>query len=162
MDRLGVRIRAARPSELVPDLLRIYHLSRAAFAHNFLYTELPQATYLAQYEKILPHIQPELLLLAERGTDLLGFVFAIPDLAQAARSQPIDTFLLKTVAILPDSALAGLGALMAEQVQREGRRLGFRRCIHALMYENNVSLNTSLRYGSVMRRYALFGRELSR
>jgi hypothetical protein len=162
MDRLGVRIRAARMPELPSDLVRIYRLSQVAFAHNFLYTRLPQAAYLAQYEKILPHIQPDLLLLAERGPDLVGFVFAIPDLAQAARSQPIDTFLLKTVAILPDSALAGLGALMAERVQQEGRRLGFLRCIHALMYEKNLSLNTSLRYGSVMRRYALFSRELSR
>jgi GNAT superfamily N-acetyltransferase len=162
MERLGVRIRAARLPELPSDLVRIYRLSQAAFAHNFLYTELPQAAYLAQYEKILPHMQPDLLLLAERGPDLVGFAFAIPDLAQAARSQPIDTFLLKTIAILPDPALAGLGALMAERVQQEGRRLGFRRCIHALMHEKNVSLNTSLRYGSVMRRYALFSRELSR
>jgi GNAT superfamily N-acetyltransferase len=162
MDRLGVHIRAARPPDLPSDLVRIYRLSQIAFAHNFLYTELPQSAYLAQYEKILPHIQPELFLLAERGGDLVGFVFAIPDLAQAARGLSIDTFLLKTVAILPDPALAGLGALMAARVQQEGHRLGFRRCIHALMYEKNVSLNTSLRYGSVMRRYALFSQELPR
>jgi GNAT superfamily N-acetyltransferase len=162
IDRLGVQIRAARRPELPSDLIRIYRLSQVAFAHNFLYTELPQIGYLAQYEKILPHIQTELLLLAERGSDLVGFVFAIPDLAQAARSQAIDTFLLKTVAVLPDPALAGLGALLAALVQQEGHRLGFRRCIHALMHEKNVSLNTSLRYGSVMRRYALFSRELPR
>ncbi|HTW49780.1 MAG TPA: hypothetical protein VMD92_17620 [Acidobacteriaceae bacterium] len=162
MDRLGVRIRTARLPELLSDLVRIYRLSQVAFARNLLYTDLSQADYLTQYEKIVPHIQPELLLLAERGGDLVGFVFAIPDRAQAARGRPIDTFLLKTVAILPDPALAGLGALMAESVQQEGHRLGFRRCIHALMYEKNVSLNTSLRYGSVMRRYALFSRELPR
>jgi hypothetical protein len=162
MEGLGVGIRAARIPELPSDLVRIYRLSQVAFSHNFLYTELPLAAYLAQYEKILPHIQPDLLLLAERGADLVGFVFAIPDLAQAALSQPIDTFLLKTVAILLDPAFAGLGALLAERVQQEGRRLGFRRCIHALMHEKNVSLNTSLRYGFVMRRYALFSRELSR
>jgi len=161
MDRLGVRIRAIRLPELQTDLVRIYRLSQVAFAHNFLYTELPQADFLAQYEKIVPYLRPELLLLAERGNDLVGFTFAIPDLAQAARGEPIDTFLLKTLAILPDPALAGLGALMAERVQQEGSRLGFRRCIHALMHEKNVSLNTSLRYGSVMRRYALFSREIA-
>lgn len=162
MEGLGVRIRAVRLPNLHADLLRVHRLSRVAFAHNFLYTELSQADFFAQYEKILPHIHPELLLLAERGNDLAGFVFAIPDLAQAQRREPIDTFLLKTIAILPDPALAGLGALLADRVQHAGHRLGFRRCIHALMHEKNVSLNTSLRYGSVIRRYALFSRELPR
>jgi GNAT superfamily N-acetyltransferase len=162
MDHLGVRIRAARLPDLPADLVRIYQLSRIAFARNFLYTELPQAAYLAQYEKILPYIQPDLLLLAERGSELVGFTFAIPDLAQPARGQSIDTFLLKTIAILPDPAFAGLGALMAARVQQQGHRMGFRRCIHALMHDKNFSLNTSLRYGSVMRRYVLFSRELPR
>jgi hypothetical protein len=56
--------------------------------------------------------------------------------------------------------LAGLGALLLSQVQEIARRAGFKRCVHALMYEGNVSRNTSLRYATVMRRYALFSREL--
>jgi GNAT superfamily N-acetyltransferase len=160
MEQRGVNIRSARASELVSDLSRIYRVSQAAFAHNFLYTELPEAAYLAQYEKLLPHIQPEFLLLAERGPELTGFAFAIPDLAQAARGQAVDSLLVKTVAILSDPALAGLGALLLSQVQEIARRAGFKRCVHALMYEGNVSRNTSLRYATVMRRYALFSREL--
>lgn len=161
MNRLGVRIRAARMAEMEAELIRIHRLSQIAFAHNFLYTDLSQADFIAQYEKVVPHMRPELLLLAERGEELVGFAFAIPDLAQAMRGQPVDTFLLKTIAILPEATLAGLGALMAERVQQEGHQLGFRRCIHALMHEKNVSLNTSLRYGTVMRRYALFSREIA-
>jgi hypothetical protein len=157
----GVRIRAAVSSAMPSELTRIYGLSQVAFTKNFLYTELPEQAYLAQYTRLLPHIRPELLLLAERGADLVGFLFAIPDLAQAARGQVIDTFIIKTVAILPDPSLAGLGALMAAQVQQTGRSLGFRRCIHALMYESNVSRNTSRRYAHPMRRYAVFSRSIS-
>ncbi|MGA3048249.1 MAG: hypothetical protein ABSD67_16565 [Terracidiphilus sp.] len=157
----GVRIRAAESSSLQRELSRIYSVSQIAFAKNFLYTELPERAYLAQYTRLLSKIRPELLLLAERGGDLVGFLFAIPDLAQAARGQTMDTFILKTVAILPDPSLAGLGALMAEQVQQTGRALGFSRCIHALMYEGNVSRNTSRRYAQLMRRYAIFSRSLS-
>jgi GNAT superfamily N-acetyltransferase len=156
----GVSVRPARAGELMPELSRIYRVSQAAFARNFLYTELPEAAYLAQYAKLLSYIHPEFLLLAERGPDLVGFAFAIPDLAQAARGQAIDTLLVKTVAILPDPALAGLGALLLSQVQQIARHAGCKRCIHALMYEGNVSRNTSLRYATVMRRYALFSREL--
>ena len=156
----GVHIRPAVGSELPSDLSRIYGLSQIAFAKNFLYTELPERAYLAQYARLLPQIRPELLLLAERGNDLVGFLFAIPDLAQAARGQAINTFIIKTVAVLPDPSFAGLGALMAAQVQQTGRSLGFRRCIHALMYEGNVSKNTSRRYAHLMRRYAIFQRSI--
>jgi GNAT superfamily N-acetyltransferase len=160
MEQRGVSIRSARASELLFELSRIYRVSQAAFARNFLYTELSEAAYLAQYEKLLPHIRPEFLLLAERGPELTGFAFAIPDLAQAARGQAMDTLLVKTVAILPDPVLAGLGALLLSQVQQIARQAGFRRCVHALMYEGNVSRNTSLHYATVMRRYAIFSREL--
>lgn len=160
MARLGVVLRSARQAELRKELARIYHLSEAAFARNFLYTELSEAAFFAQYEKVIPHIRPELLLLAEQGSELVGFVFAIPDLAQAARGEKVDTFLIKTFAVLPDPSLAGLGGLLAARVQEEGKRLGFSRCIHALMFENNVSRNVSRHYATTMRKYVLFSRDL--
>ena len=160
MDRLGVRIHPVEKSGLAEQLVRIYRVSQIAFARNFLYTELPEAAFVAQYSKLLSQIRPELLLVAERGEELAGYAFAIPDLAQAVRGQAIDTFLIKTVAILPDAGLAGLGGLLVERVQDAGRRMGFRRCIHALMFDGNVSRNISRHYATSMRRYSLFSREL--
>jgi hypothetical protein len=40
--------------------------------------------------------------------------------------------------------------------------MGFRRCIHALMFEDNISLNISRHYASVMRKYALFSKALAK
>jgi hypothetical protein len=160
MDHLGVQIRSAQASDLREQLTRIYRVSQIAFARNFLYTELSEAAFLAQYSKLLSQIRPELLLLAERGDELVGYIFAIPDFAQALRGDTLDTFLIKTIAILPDTGLAGLGGLLAAQVQDAGRRMGFRRCIHALMFEGNVSRSLSRRYAVTMRKYSLFIREL--
>jgi hypothetical protein len=39
--------------------------------------------------------------------------------------------------------------------------MGFRRAIHALMHETNVSRRLSDRYARTMRRYALFSRPLA-
>jgi hypothetical protein len=44
--------------------------------------------------------------------------------------------------------------------QRSARKLGFRRAIHALMHEENVSRTISGRYGRTIRRYALYARPL--
>jgi GNAT superfamily N-acetyltransferase len=157
----GVRIRTAAGENLDTQLGRIYGVSRVAFAQNFLYTEVPEDSFRAQYSQILPHVLPELILLAERGLELVGYLFAVPDLAQAARGGAVDTFLVKTVAILPHPDLRGLGTVLVSRAHQEGLRAGFRRCIHALMHENNVSRNISGHYAATMRRYTLYSRELA-
>jgi len=157
----GVSLRSARNTDLQRQLRRIYEVSRVAFTRNFLYTELPEAAFIAQYNALINRIQPELLLLAERGPDLVGYLFAVPDFAQAARGEAMETFIIKTVAILPEANLRGLGGLLVARAHQAGRKLGFRRAIHALMHEDNVSRNISRHYAVTMRRYTLFSRELA-
>jgi len=158
----GVEICSAVNTDLHVQLKRIHQVSRVAFARNFLYTELPEDLFLGQYAGLLDRIRPELVLLAERAGQLVGYVFAIPDFAQAARGGPIDTFIIKTVAVLPDPALRGLGGVLVGRVQQAGHRLGYRRAIHALMHEDNVSLRISSHYANAMRRYTLYCREIAR
>jgi GNAT superfamily N-acetyltransferase len=161
MAAAGVTIRSAH-SDLRQELRGIYGVSRIAFQKNFLYTELPQQDFAAMYEPVLPRTRPELVLIAERHGQCVGYLFAIPDLAQSARGQSIDTFIIKTVAILPEAELRGLGSLLVARAQQVGHGLGFRRCIHALMFENNISLNISRHYASTMRKYTLYSKDLGR
>jgi GNAT superfamily N-acetyltransferase len=161
LQNAGVEIESAFKADLRSELSRIYQVSRIAFARNFLYTELPEQAFIEQYTALLDRIQPELVLLATRQRELVGYLFAIPDFAQAARGLSIDTFLIKTVAILPDSSLRGLGTLLVARAHEVGHRLGYRGCIHALMHEDNVSRNISNHYAKTMRRYGLYSREIS-
>ena len=118
---------------------RIFKLSLSAFSRNVLYTPIAEAEFLAQYHAVLPHVRPELVLLAEKEDALVGFMFAIPDLLQARRGVPIDTVILKTIAVDPAVSGMGLGGALMDLVQRSARDLGFRRAIHALIHETNVS-----------------------
>jgi len=161
MADVGVAIRSAH-SDLRQELQGIYGVSRIAFQKNFLYTELPEKDFAAMYEPVLPRTRPELVLIAEQQGQCVGYLFAIPDLAQSARRESIDTFIIKTVAILPEPELRGLGSLLVTRAQQIGHGLGFRRCIHALMFENNISLNISRHYGSIMRKYTLYSKDLGR
>ena len=162
LESAGIHFRSARRAELRDVLRRIYAVSRVAFAHNFLYTELPEEAFIAQYTPLLDRIEPGLILLAERGEELVGYAFALPDFAQAARGEVVDTFIIKTVAILPDPEWRGLGTLLVARAQEAGHRLGYRRAIHALMHENNISRNISRHYAETMRQYALYGMEMAR
>lgn len=161
MTEAGVTIRSAN-SDLRSELPAIYAVSRVSFQQNFLYTEIPLAEFAAMYEPVLPVAHSELVFLAERCGQCVGYLFAIPDLAQSARGLKLDTFIVKTVAVLPHPELRGLGSLLVSRAQQQGHKLGFRRCIHALMFENNISMKISRHYASVIRKYALYSKELAK
>ena len=164
LDKAGVVIRCLNGSDPERDLHRIFALSLESFRGNFLYAPISEAEFLEQNRRLLPVIRPELVLLAERhartGDALLGFLFAVPDVLQARRGVVVDTVIIKTVAVSPTSAAAGLGSVLVARAHRAARELGFRRAIHALMHQRNVSRNISRRYASTIRRYALLGRSL--
>jgi ribosomal protein S18 acetylase RimI-like enzyme len=106
-------------------------------------------------------VQPELVLLAEQQDALIGFVFALPDVLQARRGIPIDTIVMKTLAVDPSAGGLGLGSALLDEAQRIARQRGFRRAIHALIHENNVSRKISDRYARSIRQYALYARALA-
>ena len=157
----GLSIRAFDPERAVEDLRRIFTLSLTAFSRNFLYTPISETEFLAQNSAVLPFVRPELILLAERDGALMGFVFALPDLLQARRGAAVDTVIVKTVAVDPSASGIGLGGVLIDLVQRSARQMGFRRTIHALMHETNVSRKISDRYARTIRRYALLSRSLA-
>ena len=85
----------------------------------------------------------------------------MPDLLRPAHGLPLDTFIIKTVAILPRRELVGLGSLLVGTAQQKGAQMGFRRCIHALMQQRNMlARNISEVYATPMRRYTIYSRDL--
>src|SRR5262249_53673062 len=132
-----------------------------AFRNNFLYTPIGEAEFLGQYSAIRPHVRPELALLAERGGELIGFLFTIPDLLQAQRGQKMDTVILKTLAVHPEHGGLCLGSVMMGRAHEIARQMGFTRAIHALFHESNRSGRISSHTAQVFRRYTLYQRALS-
>ena len=171
----GISIRpldAVRPER---DLRSIFGLCVQSFERSFLNAPIDEAEFMEQYRALLPVVRPDLVLVAEqnpttlatagvadRGADpaLRGFLFAVPDVLQARRGEAVDTIVIKTVAVSRGWGSAGLGSVLVARAHRIARELGFRRAIHALMHERNVSQNISRRYASTIRRYALLGKRL--
>ena len=142
------------------ELRSIYDLVARSFCRNFLYSPIDRVEFVAQYMPIREHIEPRLVLVAEQGSVPVGFVFAIPDLAQAQRGESVDSIVVKTLAVEPELGGIGLGSLLVSRCQAAARALGYRRAIHALMFEDNRSLKISAHYAQVMRRYTLFSKEI--
>jgi GNAT superfamily N-acetyltransferase len=155
----GVQFRPVRPETLDEDLKSIHRLSLVAFRDNFLYTPLAEEEFLAMYGALGPLFDPRLTELAEHEGRLVGFIFAMPG-STDPRVTP-STVVVKTLAVLPERAYAGLGTLLVDRVQRTARQLGCTEAIHALQRDDNQSLRISRRFdATVFRRYTLFGRRL--
>lgn len=155
----GVRLRELAVADYDRELRSIHRVSLAAFAGNHLYTPLPEAEFIAQYQQARQFVRPGLCWLAERGDEPVGFVFAIPDIEQQRRGAPVDTLIVKTLAVLPERRLAGLGKLLTVRAHDGGAALGLTRAIHALMHEANHSRNLA-GDATVIRRYTLYRKRL--
>lgn len=156
----GVSIRQIDTGRFEDELKAVHELSLAAFSENFLYTPISETEFLTMYAPLRSRVRPELVLLAERNSRLVGFMFGFPDLMQARRGEPITTAIAKTLAVRPGRTGAGLGSVLIDQFQQAARSLGFTRAIHALMHETNRSQKISARFGQPFRQYALYGKEL--
>src|SRR5690606_29159192 len=138
-------------------LRTIHALSLRSFSNNFLYTPLEESSFLAAYQKIRPHTDPELVKIARRDGVTVGFAFGIPDLG--ATKNP--ALIVKTLAVDPSARTAGLGSLLVDELHAAGMAKGYTEAIHALQHESNTSLKiTSRHHGTPFRRYALFSKPL--
>jgi len=156
----GCEIRTLDPARLDDDMKSIHRLSLSAFQNAFLYQPISFNEFAAAQAPLTSLLRPELVLLAERGGETVGFVFALPDLRQARRGQPVDTVIIKTLAVLPGREQAGLGVCLVRRLHRTAKALGYRRVIHALMHEANSSLNILRGTTHPLREYTLFAKAL--
>ena len=161
LERDGITVRKIDIDRFEAELAAIHELSLVAFAGNPLYSPIRLEAFLASYAPIRPHLVPDLVLLAEQGGQLVGFIFAIPDLMEPARGEPQRTAVVKSMAVHPTCAGNGLGGLLMDDCQQAARKLGFERAIHALMHETNRSRDISARYGKTIRRYTLYEKALT-
>lgn len=167
IDRIEARIKqhglVMRPFKLdrsEEELGRVHRLSLTSFSRNFLYTDINRDEFMQLYCKILPYVVPEFFQLVEDEGELVAYIFAIPDYAQKMRGEPIDTLIIKTVARTPGRKYAGIGNYLVHTIHQLAMKQGFRKIIHALMHDNNISKTISDKSALTIRKYTLFGREL--
>lgn len=156
-----IRLRPLNLTDLEGELRIIYELALASFRDNLLYKELPWQAFAALYRPLFPALRPELVTIAEQRGKPVGFIFGVPDLLQARRGAHVDTVILKTSGVLPELRGYGLGRLLSAHCREQARRLGYRRAIYALMREGSVAHGINLGASSPLRRYTLFGKELT-
>ena len=161
IDAQGIHLRPLDLARLDAELGCLHELSTQCFRDSFLFTPIMREDFIAQYRELADFVRPDLILLAEQGERLIGYIFALPDWLQARRGATIDTFIIKTLAVHSDFHGIGVGRLLAARCHEIARATGYRRAIHALMLDTSGARKLSDPIAKPFRRYALFGRPLT-
>ena len=157
----GVTIRTLEPASFEREIRSIHRVCLESFARNFLYTPIGEDEFAAMYMPLRDRIDPSLVFIAEEAGAVAGFVFGLPDWLRVQREGQRDTMIVKTLARRADERYRGLGSALLERCRRAASDGGYTRCVHALMYDENASVGLSNRFGTTMRGYTLFARDLS-
>jgi GNAT superfamily N-acetyltransferase len=154
-------IRHLDTNAFMDELSRIYEISTDGFRGNFLYSDISRDEFFSMYTRVQQYVHSEMVLFAEQKGRPVGFIFAVPDVLRTHKGHPLDTVILKSMAVMPEMNGRGIGTWLRVQVSRNAWRLGFKRSIHALMHEHNRSRGMGSRNCREIRQYTLYSRKLS-
>jgi len=160
MKSAGISISSLDINNPDADLDGIYNVVCESFRDAFMYTTLDRESYRRMYVPLLKSVDPRLMLVAKQGGEVVGFIFAPPDMLQRTYQDDIDALVIKTIAILPRKDLSGLGRVLIVDMLANAVEMGFTTAISALMHTDNRSQKISSDCAGPMRRYSLFAKEL--
>lgn len=157
----NIVIRKFNKENAVQDLKKIYNISKQCFSRNPLYVEIEEEDFIKQYTDYINMIDEDLVLIAEKNNEEVGFVFCMPNYNEMKESGSIQTVILKTIAVLPEYEEMALGNVLLKQIAEISVEKGFKEWIFAFMYSNNTSQKMAKRNkAEIIREYAIYGKNL--
>lgn len=154
----GIIVRNIDLGNIEEELYRIGQFSIEAFAHNFLYTPIAPEDFVAKYSKVKALFQKELIWIVENEQqEIQAISFSIKDHWDATGK----TVIIKSLARKKGSSLRGLGAFLIAKTYKTVKSLGYQKVIHAMMIQDNASVNLSEKYsGDAYKEYVLYGKKV--
>ncbi len=156
-----ITIREFDKENYYQELKKIYKVAIKSFLKNPLYTSIEETNFIKQYTQYIQMIDKELILIAEKEGQEIGFIFCIPDFNEVKQTGKITTLILKTIAVLPEYEEYAIGSVMLRRISQIALKKGFKKWIFAFMYHGNTSLKMAQRNQTKkIREYALYGKEI--
>jgi hypothetical protein len=161
------RERALDIRRLDHELEMIHAVAVSAFQRSWGFSAISLAEFTSLYGPVARSADPSLVRVVE-GPDgeLVGFAFGFEGptvdrgVVDITLDLPMRTFVLKSIAVLPETSSKhpGLGSALAGLIHGAGEERGYRAGIHALMAEKSYAQRTSARWGTRIRSYTTYER----
>ena len=158
----NIQIRKFNKENYINDLKKIYNVSKSSFYRNPFYTPIEEDDFIAQYEPYIQMVDSDLILIAEKDGNEVGFVFCIPNFNEAQEGKEIKTLILKTIAVKPEYECLAIGNILLSRISKIAKEKEFVKWIFAFMYSNNTSQKMAKRNkAKAIREYALYEKEIN-
>jgi len=149
----GIVIRDFLTDSYETELKKIYLVCEQAFRESPFYTPVTFEVFKEKYIPIKPYLDPELILMAYKGSELVGFIFGIRDLC----NRDAKGVIVKTMARKPGTGIRGLGMHMSAYYHYNVAKSGYQYMIHAFMAEDNLSRAIAEKFnGKILKTYHLY------
>lgn len=158
MARREISVRAIDLAEFDKELARFHNIATKSFCRHELYQAIDLADFRQLYRPLREIMDQDLVLIAECDGEPAGFLFAIPDWLQSSRGGPVTTVVVKSIAVLPGQAYAGLGYYLLDCLRGIAAEAGYTRLVYAMMRDVGYMRRRISAFAKPMRRYALFAR----
>lgn len=157
----NISIRKFNKENYREDLKKIYNISKISFTRNPLYTPIEENEFIKQYESYISMADEDLILIAEKDGNEIGFIFCIPNFNELKEGKELKTIIAKTVAVLPEYEHFAIGNVLLSKIAKIAEAKKFKEWIFAFMYSDNTSQKMAKRNKTeVIREYAIYGKEI--
>ena len=157
----GVRVRPIDMKDFAGEVARVWEVYCQAWSRNWGFIPMSGEEFFAMGKEMKQILKPELVLVGEAGSRVIGFALALPDVNQALKPAGGNLFptgllkilyyqrLIKSVRVLAlgvveEYRASGLAAAFYATLVRNARQLGFGDCEMSWILEDNVLMNRSL------------------
>jgi len=150
---MNVSIETFDFSKKEETLKQLADFNNEAFAKNDFFSPINKNIFVEKYKRIIAQLDSELIFLAKMKNQIVGLLFCYPDFNDPTRK----TLVAKTLARIPQKELHTLCLWIYLKMLPKAEAKGFTKIIHALMKNDNYSLQRSRQVGGkIFRKYWLY------
>ena len=157
----GITVRPIDVKNFDADVERVWQVYNSAWERNWGFIPMSREEFALMGKEMKQILKPELVLIGEVNSRVVGFAIALPDVNQAlkpAGGRLFPTGLVKilyyqrsikgvrvlVLGVMEEYRASGLAAAFYATLTRNARKLGYRDCEMSWILEDNVLMNRSL------------------
>lgn len=160
-ERQGIVLRSINMKRFKEEIDRIKAIYNSAWEKNWGFVPMTEEEIDHLAKQLKPVIVPDFIVFAEKGTELVGFALALPDLNVALKKNPsgrlfpgiirvlwasrkITRTRILLLGVLPQYRRTGADALMYHWIWEKGVKMGYRWGEAGWILEDNTAMNNGL------------------
>jgi len=178
--RKGVVVRPLEMKRFAEEVAKVRTVYNKAWERNWGFVPMTEAEIEHMAKELRPVIKPDIVLIAERGEEPVGFAMALPDLNAALKqangrlfplgllkilwhARRIDKLRVLTLGLVPELRGSGVDQLMYLRLFQGGRKLKITRGEFSWILEDNRAMRQALDKigGRVYKTYRIYEKPLA-